>query len=249
MMRNDGMSLVHWGDFQTAIALLTRLPVPAEFTRSAGASWAYPFAGWLVAALAGVVVTIALWLGIAAPLAAGLWLIATVVMTGAMHEDGLADCADGFWGGWDPARRLEIMKDSQIGTYGVLGLVMMMGLRWGAVWLLIEDGRWFWAMLAVEGLSRAVMPLVMHALPHARDTGLSHAQGQPSLPTALLALVVGGFGALLLVGWIALLLWAVAGLACAGMIVLAKQKIAGQTGDVLGATQQVAAVAMLLVLA
>lgn len=248
-MRNDGMSLVHWGDFQTAIALLTRLPVPAEFTRSAAASWAYPFAGWLVAALAGALVTLALWLGVAAPLAAGLWLLATVVLTGAMHEDGLADCADGFWGGWEATRRLEIMKDSQIGTYGVLGLVLSMGLRWGAVWMLIEDGRWFWALLAVEGLSRAVMPVVMYALPHARETGLSHAQGRPDLGTAGLGLAVACVGSVILVGWMAPVLWILGALGGAGMIALAKQKIGGQTGDVLGASQQVVAILLLLALA
>lgn len=248
-MQKDDTSLLNAGDILTAIALLTRLPVKAEFDRSAQAVWAYPLAGLFVAALAGVVVTVALWLGLAAPFAAGLWIAATMIMTGAMHEDGLADCADGFWGGWEPARRLEIMKDSQIGTYGVLALVLSVGLRWLAVWVLIENGTWFWALLTIEGLSRAAMPMLITQLPHARDTGLSHAQGRPALNSALLAIGLAAAIAFLMIGWVVFKLIILGGVAAVLMGWLAHRKIGGQTGDVLGATQQVTCLVMLVALA
>lgn len=248
-MQKDDTSLLNFGDILTAIALLTRLPVKAEFDRSAPAVWAYPLAGLFVAALSGVIVTLSLWLGLAAPFAAGLWIVSTTLMTGAMHEDGLADCADGFWGGWEPARRLEIMKDSQIGTYGVLALILSIGLRWLAIWMLIEDGTWFWALLTVEALSRSFMPFVMHALPHARDGGLSRSQGRPSLSAAGLGLGLSCVIGFILVGWVTLKLVILGGLVALGVGWLARQKIEGQTGDVLGATQQLVGIALLLAIA
>jgi len=237
-MKNDDMSLAKTGDILTAIALLTRIPVKAEFSRAAQACWAYPLAGIPVALLASALVGVALWLGISAPLAAGLWIAATVVLTGAMHEDGLADCADGFWGGFEKSRRLEIMKDSQIGSYGVLALVLSVGLRWLAVASLLASGSWVWPLLALEVLSRSVIPALMHALPHARQSGLSHAQGRPSLNAAALAAGLGFGIALLCLGWVAIKLALLMAIGSIALGTLAQRKIGGQTGDVLGASQQ-----------
>ncbi|SHH69426.1 adenosylcobinamide-GDP ribazoletransferase [Cognatishimia maritima] len=247
-MQKDDMSLVAGKDILTALSLLTRLPVKAEFTRSAQAAWAYPVAGIAVSLGAALVACVALWLGLAAEIAAGLWIATTVVLTGAMHEDGLADCADGFWGGFDPAKRLAIMKDSQIGTYGVLALVLSIGLRWLAVASLMPLGNWFWPLLAVETLSRACMPAVMSALPQARDTGLSKSQGRPASKTAMLSAGLGALIALICVGWAAITLVALAALAVWLIGTLADRKIGGQTGDVLGATQQIVLLVSLLAL-
>lgn len=248
-MQKDDMSVVTLGDIRTAIALLSRIPVKAEFDRSAKAAWAYPLAGIAVSLIAGLITMIGLWIGLSAPVAAALWIGATIVLTGAMHEDGLADCADGFWGGFEKARRLEIMKDSQIGTYGVLALVLAIGLRWLLIAALIAADNWFWSLLAVETLSRAVMPLIMHALPHARSDGLSHAQGRPPLDAAAIAAGIGIMLALLCLGWVAVKIAVLLAFATAAIAKLADIKIGGQTGDVLGASQQIAMIIALMTLA
>ncbi|MEM8578904.1 MAG: adenosylcobinamide-GDP ribazoletransferase, partial [Pseudomonadota bacterium] len=108
-----------------AALLLSRLPLPrvpdAAFAEGARAVWAYPVVGLLLGAFAAGI-------GALAPtpvIGAGLALAAMAMMTGALHEDGLADTADGLWGGQSRARRLEIMKDSRIGAYGVLALILV----------------------------------------------------------------------------------------------------------------------------
>ncbi|MBC9180481.1 adenosylcobinamide-GDP ribazoletransferase, partial [Pseudoroseomonas ludipueritiae] len=125
-------------DFSAALGLLTRLPTgwlpqhnsAAGFARSI---WAYPLVGLGIGAAGGAVMAAGLWLGLP-PLVAALWsLAATLLLTGGFHEDGLADTADGFGGGRDRARKLEIMRDSRIGSYGVLALVLALGLRAAAL--------------------------------------------------------------------------------------------------------------------
>ena len=243
------MSAPQFKDVATALALLTRFPVKAEFDRTAEASWAYPLAGTVLGTFAALITAIAMWLGVDPMLAAGIYLAATVFMSGAMHEDGLADTADGFWGGWDPARRLEIMKDSSIGAYGVIALILSLITRWAAVWLLIDGGWWFFPLIAIETLSRSAMPALMHALPNARDTGLSQSQGRPDMATAGLAIAGASVLSLLMIGLTTIPLLIFGTLAATGMTLLAKAKIGGQTGDVLGATQQITAIVLLMVLA
>ena len=246
MSRPDTM--IRAGDILTAIALLTRLPVRADFTRGARAAWAYPLAGAAVALVAALPTAVVLALGVPPMLAALVWLTTNVVLTGAMHEDGLADCADGFWGGWERARRLEIMKDSRIGAYGVIALCLSLAARWVAVGIILQTSGWFWTLVAVAMLSRATMPALMAGLSHARETGLSHAQGRPSRNTALVAAGLSIGVAFILTGLTALpltLLAPLAALACAG---IARSKIGGQTGDVLGATQQITEITLLTAL-
>lgn len=236
-------------DVVEAIALLTRLPVPAFDPRGHAAAWAWPIAGLVVAILAGLVASLALALGTPPGLAAGLALAVQISLTGGLHEDGLADSADGFWGGHDRARRLEIMKDSRIGSYGVIALVLGLGLRWFALALVFEAGSLFAPLVATASLSRATMAVLMAALPNARGSGLAETVGRPGQDTALLAAGVAlavGFAA---AGWtmLAPLFWLT--LAAIGLAALAKAKIGGQTGDVLGCAQQVAEIAALIAFA
>lgn len=240
--------LIHPNDPATALALLTRLPVKARFNRAAQAAWAYPLAGAVLAGAAALPTFALLWLGIPPMIAAVVFVAALVILSGAMHEDGLADAADGLWGGWDKARRLAIMKDSRTGAYGVIALCLSLALRWLAVAALLEHPIGFLFLIAVAMLSRAAMPLVMTALPHARADGLSHAQGRVPRRTALAGLVIATALAFLLVNWISLPL---AGLSflCAGLCAAtANVKIGGQTGDILGATQQVSEIVLLIAL-
>ncbi|PRY24981.1 cobalamin-5'-phosphate synthase [Aliiruegeria haliotis] len=234
-------------DIALATALLSRLPVPvdADFARSRGAkaAWAYPLAGLFVAAIAGGLGLLLLWLGLPGSLAAGIALGAQIVMTGAMHEDGLADAADGLWGGWDKERRLEIMKDSRIGTYGVIALVLSVGLRWSALTALADH--LLPAMLVAALLSRAVMLFVMAALPNARDGGLSKSIGRPDLMTATIGAGLAFAVSLAIVGTTGLPLALVTLLAALACAAIAQTKIGGQTGDILGATQQISAICCL----
>ncbi len=231
-----------------ACALLTRLPVPVDpgfaASRGARAAWAYPLAGALVALIAGGAGIGGLALGLTSALAAGLTICLQAVMTGAIHEDGLADAADGLWGGWTRERRLEIMKDSRIGSYGVLAIVLAIGLRWSALAALGSE--LLAGLLAAALLSRAVMVAVMAALPNAREGGLSRGVGRPSPETTGVAGLLALFLGLAIVGWAIFALAlaaALTGLACA---LLARSKIGGQTGDILGATQQTAEIAVLI---
>lgn len=234
-------------DIALACALLTRLPVPVDAGFAAGrgarAAWAYPLAGGLVALISGGVAAGGLWLGLPVALAAGLAIALQVVLTGAMHEDGLADAADGLWGGWTRERRLEIMKDSRIGSYGVLAIVLVTGLRWSALATL--GPALLTALPGAALLSRGAMVVVMAALPNAREDGLSRGIGRPGAGTAALAVLIAGGAALALCGGAAIALAlaaAGAGLACA---LIARARIGGQTGDILGATQQICETAVL----
>ncbi len=247
-MINADTHRVRMGDIVTAIALLTRLPVVASFERSAAAAWAYPIAGAVVAAIAGVLSWVCLGLGVPAGIAAIVWIASSAVITGAMHEDGLADTVDGFWGGWEPARRLEIMKDSQIGSYGVIALCLSLALRWSVVAGLMTQGAWFWPLVAIAMVSRACMPAIMVALPHARQTGLSHAQGVPPQKNAEIGAFLAGSALVVVLGFSAIWMLVLVAISTVLVAGLARHKIGGQTGDVLGACQQVAEITLLIAL-
>ncbi len=247
-MTENEAPLARPGDVLLAYGLLSRMPMPrTAASRGARAAWAYPLVGIGIGTLAALGGAVALALGLPAPLAALVTLATLVATTGAMHEDGLADTADGLWGGWTRERRLEIMRDSRIGTYGVIALVLALGARGAALWLLFEAGTGVAAVaiLTAAALSRATMPALMAALPHAREDGLSKRVGAVSRATAALAIGIGALTALLLTGWgaIGAMLWAGAAAFAVGLV--ARRKIGGQTGDILGATQQLAEIAVL----
>ena len=250
-MRKNDMAVISALDFAVALVLLTRLPLPTlpdhAFKRQARATWAFPLVGIVVALIAGGIGWGVLLLGLPATAAAGILLAVQIILTGAMHEDGLADTVDGLWGGFDRARRLEIMKDSAIGTYGVLALILSVGLRWVALTALIPLG--ISAVLAAAILSRAVLPILMTSLPMARDTGLSHSVGTPDGQASVLALGIGVALAVVLMGTALILPMVIAFGAVFAFSRIALAKIGGQTGDILGASQQITEVIVLLGLA
>lgn len=236
-------------DAVLAFVLLTRFPMPKlpdhAFQHADRAVWAYTLVGAAIGALAWACGYLALTIGLPQLLAAGFMIATLVACSGAMHEDGLADTVDGFWGGNSPEKRLDIMKDSTIGTYGTMSLLVVTGLRWSALAVLLPLGPA--PVLAATCLSRAMMPLLMYALTPARASGLSHSVGAPPMEAVLagLVLAVGVTGIAIGFAAIPALLFTFA--VSAGIAVLAKRKIGGHTGDVLGATQQVSETAVLLV--
>lgn len=235
-------------DLVTALGLLSRLPAPADPARLAASAWAWPAAGAFLGALSSLPGLAGLWLELSPTVAAGLVLVTQVMLTGALHEDGLADTADGLWGGHSQERRLEIMKDSRIGSYGVLALILVTGLRWSALATLAETGLWS-ALVAAAALSRAPMIAMMRYLPPARPGGLSASIGVPEAPAVQVALALAVVIALLCLGTTALPAMLLAALAAVTIAWLARARIGGQTGDILGASQQLCETAVLLTLA
>jgi adenosylcobinamide-GDP ribazoletransferase len=236
-------------DFVLTYGFLTRLPVPdrpaAAPSGLARALRLAPLVGLVVGVLVGWIAIAGL--GLPPWPAALIVLAATVWITGALHEDGLADVADGWGGGGDRRRKLEIMRDSRIGTYGVLAVILSIGLRASALAALAGPEGITAVLIAAHGLSRGLLPLAMLVLVPARDDGLAAAAGRPTLPDALTGLGLGLVLALLATGGALGLGLALVALAAAGVTgLIALRQIGGYTGDVLGAVQQTAEVAVLL---
>ncbi|MDX8351246.1 adenosylcobinamide-GDP ribazoletransferase [Cognatiyoonia sp. IB215182] len=236
-------------DLLTALGLLTRLPISVDgeraVARGAASAWAYPLVGAILGVICAIAAALLVAVGLPSGIVAGLILALSVVLTGAMHEDGLADSADGLWGGWDKARRLAIMKDSHIGVYGVCAIGLSLLLRWLALSTIVAMGAYWVALIAVGALSRCAMVLLMATLLPARNSGLGKSVGRPPTNTTWLAIAIG-IGVAVLTGYLLLVLFAALVTLACGWI--ASAKIGGQTGDILGATQQVTETVTLIAL-
>ncbi len=242
-----------------ALRFLTRLPVP--FARTADqlplrqTMRMFAIAGALIGAAQGAVFLALDRAGLQGHLAAAIACCFGLLVTGALHEDGLADVADGFGGGKDRTSRLAIMRDSRIGSYGTLALLIAVLAR---VFALVDLQHLpIWPLIAVTSsagaFSRAMVVDLMWSTRPARSDGLSALAGQPSRPTALLAILSG----------LAICLWpgtylgaaavlvalTAAVLSTAALRLTAIRLIDGQTGDVCGAVQVVSEIAMLVALA
>ncbi|MEL6478701.1 MAG: adenosylcobinamide-GDP ribazoletransferase [Pseudomonadota bacterium] len=252
MTRADSQGVL----FLSAVQFLTRLPVP-EHPWSPGqlarASRYFPLVGALVGGLSALV-----WLGasalLPAPLAAGLTLAASIALTGALHEDGLADTVDALGGHAARDRALEIMRDSRIGTYGALALILSVGLRWAALAALAPLAGAA-ALITAATLGRAAMVPVSRLLPYARGEGAGQqiAPGPNGLDLAIaLATALVALGLLLLVAVPPsglLILVTVSPLAAALPFRAAARRLGGYTGDVLGAIGQAVEIAVLVTVA
>jgi adenosylcobinamide-GDP ribazoletransferase len=244
------MMLTQLEYFFAALRFFTRLPVPAWVGHSDAqlnhATRYFPLIGWIVG-LIGVAVT---WLAaqvLPPSLAVLLGMAATLLATGAFHEDGFADSCDGFGGGWGKEQVLAIMKDSRIGSYGAIGMGLLLLGKWNALYEL--NSLMLPALFAAHAISRAAAATLIYALEYVRD------DSGKSKPLAVRLsrgemLLVWGFGLLPL---LLLLPWQVA---LQGVIAVAlvtwlfarytRRRIGGYTGDVLGATQQLSEFAFYL---
>lgn len=249
-------------DIVDCIAFFSRLPVPPivgkvsegipNFPR---ATRMLPLVGLLLGLIALVPATIFDVLALTAPLPAMLLAVMTIatmaIITGGLHEDGFADVADGFWGGHTKERKLEIMKDSRLGAYGAIALMLSLLLRISILSYLFENygvqvgGI---AYLAACLVSRVPILHVWYSLPPARNYGLSASMGQPhkqsyAIGIAMAAVTTG----VVVVPYFGLL----SALSAFTMVVLsslfvvrtARKHIDGQTGDVLGSSQQLGEIA------
>jgi adenosylcobinamide-GDP ribazoletransferase len=240
-------------EFLTATAVLTRLPVAApemEEGAVARSCWAFPTVGAGIGMVAATVMLLMSALGLGGAPSVLLALVAAGFLTGALHEDGFADTADGFGGGRDREQKLAIMRDSRQGSYGVVALILSIGLRAVALASIpgpIEGGL---ALIAAHAGSRALLPPAMRLLKPARTDGLGAMAGTPTLAATLVAVAIGVFVVLGLLGPVrGLIAILVAGMAVAATAMLARRQIGGYTGDVLGTFQQIGEIVMLLVAA
>ncbi len=237
-------------DILSALAFLTRIPVASHSTNSciSSESWAWPVAGALVGAAAGGLAWILSVASVPFGVVAFLSLLLIVLLTGALHEDGLADTADGLWGGNAPASRLAIMNDSRIGVFGATAVFLSLLGRWQGIEAL-GPTHILPALIASCAVSRSVMLMAMYKMPAAKKGGLAFAAGPPDSRVAVTGVALAAIIALSTVGWMALPLLAVSGLAAVPVCWLAHRKVGGVTGDILGAVQQCAELAAVLLLA
>ena len=240
-------------DIYLSVVFLTRLPAPgwpeaARRKLSAG-MWAFPVAGVLVATIAGLVYAVCDTIGFPVYISALFAVVALIIASGGLHEDGLSDLADGVWGGATPARRLEIMSDSRIGAFGAIALIVSVAGRAAAIATIGGPLMVFGALVASAAVSRAMMPLMMSFGPPAKSDGLGVTSGKPDA-------AVWGMGLLLAVavaviaapgGWFQCLIAAALGAALVAWF--ARRNLGGYTGDVLGAGQQVAELLALAMIA
>ncbi|ADG10471.1 adenosylcobinamide-GDP ribazoletransferase [Caulobacter segnis] len=234
-----------------AVQFLTRIPTPAlnrfESDWITRAARYFPLVGQGVGAIsAGVFfVGFQMWgAGVAAVLAIGAGLL----VTGAFHEDGLADTADGLGGGQTAQRRLEIMKDSRIGTYGVCALLVALGLK-AAVLATLTAQAGGLVLLAAHGAGRAAAVVAMRVTPYAPSGEAGKWKPTPigvRTGEVIVALVIAAWPLLLLPAPAAGLGLALGGVAAVILARTAVRLIGGHTGDVLGAVEQVFEVGFLL---
>jgi adenosylcobinamide-GDP ribazoletransferase len=226
-----------------AVQFLTRLPVPAIepfepewITRSA--RW-FPLVGQVIGAICAVVLVGAaqVWSGwIAALLAIG----AGVLITGALHEDGLADSADGLFGGVTPARRLEIMRDSRVGVFGALALMFVLALKVAAL-AGVQPMRGALLLVAAHGTARAAVAMVMWLTPYATAAGATKwtpAARGVSASEAAVAALIALWPLFLLPPVVALSALVGGALPALCLAVLANRRLGGHSGDVLGGAEQ-----------
>ena len=243
-------------DLTIAAGFLTRLPFPTidpgdrQLLRT---GWCFPLVGAAIGVAGGLLAFGAQTLGLPLLACALVALAGTALLTGALHEDGLADLADGFGGGRDKAAKITIMRDSRIGAYGVLALILVTGLKASAIAGLLGSAdavSVIIAMAIAHAGARGLIVPVAFWLPNASADGLGEMAGHPKPSTVQLAMAISAALLLILLPLSAAVVAGAAGcLTGAAIAMLARHQIAGYTGDVLGAVEQAAETAVLLALA
>jgi adenosylcobinamide-GDP ribazoletransferase len=242
-----------FGELAEALGLLSRLPL-GRFAPSAPPSarvmWAFPLVGVILGGLAGGVDLLAARLGLS-PWLAAAWAVAVgMLLSGALHEDGLADAADGLGAEGSAARRLAVMRDPRAGNYAVLALILSVAIRLAALAAITPAGAAAKALMVAGIGGRTAMIGLPLLLPPARASGLGAALGTPGKGVALAAFARGlGLLATLLSPARLCAVVLAAGLGLGVVALAAKWRLGGYTGDIYGAVEQVAECLTLTVLA
>jgi len=239
-------------ELAVALTWLTRLPVrfPDAAPTLSQSAWAFPVVGAMVGGLAAFLFVIAEWAG-APVLLAGVLAIATLTLvTGGLHEDGLADFFDGLGARGGRTEKLAAMRDSRIGAYGVLALIITFAIRVAAV-ASVDIAM---SVIVIAALSRAAMAHAMQTMPPARTDGAAHAAGVPGKKEARRALLIAAAFLLLWFLFAGVALVSAAAMVAAGLLATwwvtrkARDAYGGVTGDVLGALCLISETAMLVAL-
>ncbi|GCF10123.1 adenosylcobinamide-GDP ribazoletransferase [Dictyobacter arantiisoli] len=251
----DAWLMAQWKEFVAALKFLTTLPVPgATQLFTTGTADATLFVGSAYFPLVGLLLALILWLvvlifgaQVSSLVLAALLVVALVILTGGLHLDGLMDCCDGLFGGTSRERKLEIMRDSRVGSFGVLGGVCLLFLKFA---LLASLDRYHlpFALLAILPISRWNMVLAMYAFPGARPSGLGEAYRRTVtrkrlICAAVLSLLIALLSGPILVG---LLLWICGTLVAWITGEWITHVLGGLTGDVYGALAEFSEVVLLL---
>lgn len=245
-------------DLIACVQFLSRLPIPdliaihdkPDFARC---SRMFPITGFLIALPAvGIMIFLSI-LDVPPMVSAAITIIVQLAVTGALHEDGLADCVDGFGGGRTREDKLTIMKDSRVGAFGVAASVLVLILRFALLSAFLETSLLaaITAYLAAQMLSRAVQVYFWQSLPPARPDGLAGSLGAPNSHATKSALATGIIGALTLTlfGFQAASVFLGLVMTISGLIAfrtLCKKQINGHTGDTIGAIQIISEIAFLI---
>ena len=244
--------------FFSGLSFYTRIPCPKWVKFSAdnlNKSRKYlPLIGLFVGGVAAIVFYLS-HLVLPASVSIVLSMMVTVYMTGAFHEDGLADCADGFGGGWEKSQILSIMKDSRLGTYGAISLLLILGLKFILLWEIqqLSVPLLVFSLILGHALSRLMASATMQCYEYVSELSTSKSKSVASirlstsemvlsiLPVVVVLLFVISFKYALAIFLVVLLSWLLAE--------AYKKRIGGYTGDCLGATQQLTEVLFYLVIA
>ncbi|MBN8719122.1 MAG: adenosylcobinamide-GDP ribazoletransferase [Sediminibacterium magnilacihabitans] len=236
-----------WHVFLTAVMFLTRIPVPHNIDHSSGmlqkAARYFTWVGLVVGVIGGGVFFL-LNKYLPGSLSIAFSMLATILATGAFHEDGFADCCDAFGGGWTKEKILLIMKDSRLGTYGVVGLLGVLGFKFlllSSLIVLCDPLHLALLIIAAHSTSRLMAIGIMQSYSYVQDTDTSKSKPIASRKLTTLELLIAVSGALLPMLLLKPALWLVLlpmGIACWWAGRYFHKWIGGYTGDCLGATQQ-----------
>lgn len=245
-----------WEIFLVALAFFTRIPVPKDTPYSSErlnkANRYFGLVGCIVGLISALVYVLAIQI-FPANIAVGFAMVISLLVTGAFHEDGLADVFDGFGGGWTVEQKLDIMKDSRLGTYGAAALIMMLVFKWLVLSSLADLDAIYpaIALFALHGLSRISAASLIFSYPYVRADQNSKVKplANQQSPCDLWVLIFTGCFILLLFPLsLAIALFVVLTLTRYACGLWFKQQLGGYTGDCLGATQQLSELAGYLAL-
>ncbi len=237
-----------------AFQFLTRIPMPRDLSPSPNdlaraAGW-FPVVGAVVGAMIALAAWAAMGVGLAPGVAAVIAVAVGILVTGSFHEDGLADSADAFGGGWSREQVLAIMRDSRIGSYGAASLVMLVAARLAALWSM-DIGAWAAVLICAHSIARWSSLWLLRTNSYARDRDESPGLGKPMVESltgatfafGTVAAVIIGVASLGFLGFVAI---AVAACVASLWARYCHARIGGLTGDALGAANVLVEVAILI---
>ncbi len=241
-------------DLRRAFSLLTILPAggPARAEGTPGRAMAFfPLVGAFIGGVSAGVAALLEWSGLTGRvslMSAALVLVVWAVLTGALHLDGWADCCDGLFVPVDRERRLDIMKDPRVGGFGVVGLTLLLLVKWAALSWVLTTSHALLALVAVPALARWAAVVAARSFASARPGGMGDVfrQGLGGWSIAVATLVALAAAAPLL--WVGAVLWAVVTAAFLALAFLARARLGGLTGDVYGGIIELGEAAALVAL-